>query len=74
MAPEELHNRLVTAEKVLENMLSKPYFTFVINDTVEQCAAAIDAIVRGESTSNENARQIAEQLLARVKETLAETN
>lgn len=74
MSPEEFHNRLVTAEKVLENMLSKPYFKFVINDTVEKCAAAIDHIVKypDQLQESDHARLIASELLERVKEMLAE--
>lgn len=70
----ELHNRLVTAEKVLENMLSKPYFAFVINDTVEECAKAIDQIVRhpGDvSADTATARAIATDLLERVRAAIA---
>lgn len=73
MDPQELHNRLVTAEKVLENMLSRPYFAFVVNNTVEQCAAAIDRIVSQGDTAadSEAARAIATDLLARVKAAIA---
>lgn len=76
MSPEEFHNRLVTAEKVLENMLSKPYFKFVINDTVENCAAAIDHIVKqpDQLQESDHARMIANELLERVRETLAKNN
>lgn len=73
MDKEEFMNRLVTAKKVLENMLSKPYFRFVINDTVEHCAAMIDHAVRhpDEQQESEKARSIAEELLGKVKEALA---
>lgn len=74
MDDEEFTNRLVTAEKVLENMLSKPYFKFVINTTVEQCAADIDRIVKHPEDANEadNARRVALELQSKVKEVLSQ--
>ncbi len=75
MHSDELRNRLMTAETVLQNMLSKPYFRFVVNDTVENCAESINAIVNHSEThqNSESARIIAGDLLNRVKETLAKS-
>lgn len=72
MHQDEFMNRLATAEKVLENMLSKPYFKFVINSSVEQCAADIDRIVKNPNDLHESdaARDIASDILDRVKQTL----
>lgn len=73
---EEFLNRLRTAARVLENMLNEPYFKFVVNRTVEQCAEDIREIVEGDNadsrvrSSQEAARPVAETLLARVRQTL----
>lgn len=74
MDDEEFRNRLVTAEKVLENMLSKPYFKFVINRTVEQCAEAIDHIVKNpkDSHDSDEARKVASEIREKVREILKE--
>ena len=76
---EEIHsneffNRLRTAKKVLEAMLEKPYFKFVVNDTVEQAANDLREIVEQDvvdETKQQQARQLAEELLARVRQELA---
>jgi len=75
MSTEELKNRLVTAEKVLDNMLSRPYFRFVINDTVEKAAAEIDSIVHDPANyqESEQATQIAKNLLAQVRAVLSQS-
>jgi guanylate kinase len=76
---EELHeqefiNRLVTAEKVLENMLSQPYFKLVINDKLEECVMQIRRIVEQDSYPDEDdavARYIATALLEGVRSELS---
>ncbi|HSX15991.1 MAG TPA: hypothetical protein VLF40_04330 [Candidatus Saccharimonadales bacterium] len=71
---EEFMNRLRTAEKVLEAMLAKPYFKFVVNDTVEQAANDLREIVEQDvvdEAKQRQARQLAEELLARVRQELA---
>lgn len=75
MDEEEFQNRLITAEKVLENMLAKPYFKFVINDTVEQCAVAIDHIVKNSEDfhDSDEAKIIARDILGKVKEALGKS-
>jgi guanylate kinase len=72
MSEGELRNRFETAKIVLENMLSKPYFEFVINKTVEQCAEDIRYIVDhpGENRETEPARAVANDLLRQVNEFL----
>jgi guanylate kinase len=73
MSEQELVGRLQTAEKVLENMLSKSYFQFVINNTVEQAAEDIRYIVEhpGQNRESDYARSVAGDILAQVKEVLA---
>jgi guanylate kinase len=77
-AREEMHeqefiNRLETAEKVLHQMLSKPYFKFVINDTIKHCADEIYNIVHQNSIDpahQERAKDVAESLLSEVQKQL----
>lgn len=67
---QEFKNRLQTAEKVLGNMLREPYFKFVINRTVEQCAADIRAIVEDDNYDDSHkqaGREVAQEILDRVK-------
>lgn len=68
MHEEEFVNRFRTARIVLKNMLTKPYFTFVINNTIEQCAEDIRYIVEhpGENREAEYARHVANDLLQQV--------
>lgn len=72
---QEFLNRLVTAKSVLENMLSKPYFKFVINDTIDNAVETIRSIVE-ENGYNEEMREqgerVAREILANVNETLLE--
>lgn len=73
MHEDELVNRLKTAEIVITNMLSKSYFKFVINNTVEQCAEDVHYIVmhpHEENRESEYARTVANDLLSQVKEFL----
>lgn len=73
MDEREFINRLRTAEKILTNMLSKPYFQYVINNTVEQAAEDIRYIVEhpGENRESEYAQSVASDILAQVREVLA---
>lgn len=72
MSDGELHNRLVTAKKVLENMLQHSYFQFVINTTVEEGAQAINYIVKnGSHPDSEKARQLAKTILDQVDAVLS---
>lgn len=72
---QEFLNRLQTAKSVLENMLSKPYFKFVINDSIDNAVEAIRSIVE-ENGYNEEMRErgerVAREILANVNETLLE--
>jgi len=69
MATEEYANRMRTAEKVLLNMLEKPYFHIVLNDSVDGSVADIQAIVAGvyPLDKESRARQVAEEMLTAVK-------
>ncbi|HEU5122372.1 MAG TPA: hypothetical protein VFT59_06030 [Candidatus Saccharimonadales bacterium] len=77
---EELHqqeffNRLTTAKNVLENMLAKPYFKFVINDVIEDCVESIRRIVEANEYSNEireRGERVATEILDAVNKALAE--
>ncbi len=73
MHHDELIDRLVTARTVLENMLAKPYFKFVINDNVVHSGAAIRQLVEhpDETAENEHGRTIAHEILQKVNEVLA---
>jgi guanylate kinase len=73
MEQQEVINRFKTAETVLVNMLTKPYFKFVINNTVEQCAEDIRYIVEhpGENRESEYAQDVANDLLQQVRAFLA---
>jgi guanylate kinase len=70
---QEFINRMQTAEKVLENILEKPYFKVVINDDLDTCVEAIRAIVERNEYSNADAaigKRIATEILKRVREVL----
>lgn len=72
--PEEFQNRLSTAEKVLENLLGEPYFKFVVNHTIAQCASEIRQIVEDRTVDAQKqaeARSIAETMLQQVRDHLA---
>lgn len=72
MHEDELHNRLVTAKTVLENMLAKPYFKFVVNENVEHCSEVIRRLVEHpDAREDEHGRAIAKELLQKVNEVLA---
>lgn len=71
---DEFINRMHTAEKVLQNMLEKPYFKIVINDDIERCIKDIRRVVeRGEYSNvmHESGRQIAQEILIHVEKALA---
>lgn len=73
MHRDEYLNRLATAEKVLEAMLSLPYFTLVINDVLEHCVSTIRSIVEQGEVDNveqEQCRTVANAILTRVKHEL----
>lgn len=70
---QELANRMQTAEKVLENMLEKPYFKLIINDDIEACVADIQAVVERDEYSPAMAaagKRVAIGVLQRVREAL----
>ena len=73
MHDQEFHNRLITAEKVLENMLTYDHFRIVVNDTIEQCIQDIRQIVEQNlytDETNDNVRGVARELLVSVKDAL----
>lgn len=70
---QEFINRLQTADKVLRNMLSEPYFKFVINRDVAQCAADIRAIVEDGVYDEEHrltGEKVAREMLHEVEQVL----
>lgn len=72
---EEFINRLHTAEKVLENMVSKPYFRIVINDDLDECVEFLREVVET-GVYTEESRQVglttAQDMLDKVRLTLKE--
>ena len=71
---QEFLNRLVTAEKVLENMLAHPYFKLLVNDSTDECAQLLRRIVEdGNYAEEEHARgrKVVEDLLEAVKKELS---
>lgn len=71
----EFLNRMHTAEKVLENMLEKPYFKFVINDNLDHCVSNVRRVVEdGIYSADDHAagQRITQAILAHVKAVLAE--
>lgn len=72
---QEFLNRLQTAKSVLENMLAKPYFKFVINDSIDNAVEAIRSIVEEDGYSKimqERGEKVALEILHGVDEALAE--
>lgn len=70
---QEFQNRMQTAQVVLKNMLERSYFKFVINNSVEQCAEDIRAIVEEDAYDVDQeiaGRKVAEKLLLRIQERL----
>lgn len=71
---QEFFNRLVTAEKVLENMLTYEYFKLVVNDSTEVCIEDIRQIVEFGNNEDEKATRaqvVVRHLLADVRGELA---
>lgn len=73
---EEFYNRLQTAEKVLKNILEKPYFHIVINYDVKQCAQDIQNVVAGtySQEAQNSAAEIAQAMLVAVETHLYDVN
>jgi guanylate kinase len=70
MHEEEFINRLRTAEKVLESMLGEPYFKFVVNNNVADCAEAVRSIVERSQVDRDDqdaAKRVASDILAQVR-------
>ena len=66
--------RMQSAELELEAALSRPYYTFIINDKLEEAATKINHIVRMDEANEAEqtkARQLAQQLLLSTKDHLA---
>lgn len=65
----DMQKRLQTARRELEEALSKDYFEFVINDDLARAVSAVEEIAEGSlsSAKNDHARQLAAQLLKRLK-------
>lgn len=64
--PEDLKTRMRTAQDELREALEKDYYEFVINDDLEHSIQVADEIAHGNFSTekNEQARKVAEQLLA----------
>jgi guanylate kinase len=73
ITPQEVRNRMQTAEKVLEQALDGDRFFFIINDEVKSAANKLDRIVHGVDVAKDEvaARQLAEELLGKVRAYLA---
>ncbi len=69
MTELELKNRKQSAREELEEALSKDYFHYVVNDTLERVSKTIEKIVDGADDNEENQRamQAAKGILARLK-------
>lgn len=65
MSEIELTNRIASAQKEIEEALTTERFHFIVNDTVENAAAWIDAVVENQKDleADKKGRAIAEQLL-----------
>lgn len=66
MPPEEIRKRLETALIELREALEKPYFEYVVNNDLELTVQIADEIAHGSisKTKNDQARAVAQQLLA----------
>lgn len=67
------HNRMLTAKREIEHVLSCPYYYLVVNDDLAGTAAVIHAIAQGELTDHDpdHARTVAEAILAELNKYLA---
>jgi guanylate kinase len=65
MGEDELHNRIRTAIRILQIVLSSERFVFVVNDKLAQVVSTVDDYGSGEhhDLHNEEARQITQKLL-----------
>lgn len=71
---QEFLNRLVTAEKVLENMLAHPYFKLVVNNNTEQCVEEVRNIAElgvYPPAVEKHAHAVVTELLVQVRAALA---
>lgn len=71
---QELINRLHTAQKVLENMIEKPYFKIAINDNIDHCVGFIRRVVEDGQYSVQDADYglaVARDILAGVQRRLS---
>ncbi len=74
MNPAELKRRLQSAKKELETALANDYYTFVINDNLDEAVSEVKAIVADPANSHTTeqvaARTLAEDILAKTKNAL----
>lgn len=65
---DDIKKRMHTAKIELQEALDKPYFEYVVNKDLEMTVRVVDEIAHGNFSSkkNEQARQIARELLARL--------
>lgn len=71
MGPQELRNRLSSADKEFSAALEHEYYHFVITENVSQSADIIDALARGHASPHqERAREIIHDLQNQLQEKL----
>ncbi len=69
MTEAELKNRKQSALEELEEALSKDYFHYVVNDSLERVSKTIARVVDGSDNSEENkrAKEVAKEILTQLK-------
>jgi len=75
MDPEEFKRRMQSACKEFEAALSRPYYKFIINDSIEHSVEQVNQIAKLDTTNTEQqqtARNLAEQLLIATRELVGE--
>jgi guanylate kinase len=67
---EDLKKRMQTAESELQEALDKDYLEFVVNDDLDRAVNAVKEIAKGNVSAkkNEEARQLAKALLAKLQD------
>lgn len=75
ISKQEYLNRIRTAKRNLSMAIDKPYYSFVINDSLPAAVSMIDKIARTGHDNSEHdriSRKVAREILAQVNETLKE--
>jgi len=73
MDQADFEKRMATALQEIEHALRTPYFSFVVNDSLENAVAEVDRIAKGEpeTTQKETAHRVAAALAYSLKLSLA---